>query len=344
MTDRQSLAKATVNHYSRDGFAGSGAHAARPNYVPMYSRIEGEYAPYRFDGLFTNPSKNESGTRRGLPVPILTGDGVTISVMRALQPTEITIKNVISDEVHYVVAGDGCIKTDFGYLNCKAGDFLLLPRAVGYRLTQVNTPLQILVVATPGELAIDPFPPRGVLDIRRSVFLPKIQNQIPAPDRVFETVFCHNGGTTSHFYEFDPLDIEAVNGSPPVKKFSIYDLQTLGVSEGGITPPRLINDSTGQTLVFHLGSRRSDRPPIHVNADYDELIIYASGPGPYGSMDEPGTISWVPKGIPHHGAEEDTVEPYQAWLIETRASLELTDAGRSAAALMETGEYGIQRN
>ncbi len=342
MTNERLPARDTVNHYSRDGFVGTGAHATRPNYVPMYSRIEGEYAPYRLYSYFGN-SDREEATPDQLTVPLLYGDNVTISAMRVPEPMVITVKNVISDEVHYIVVGEGRIKTDFGYLNCQAGDFLLIPRAVGYRFIQVDSPFETLVVSTPGELAIDPFPPRGVLNVARSVSVPEMQDEASDPDRVFETVFRHVGGTTSHFYEFDPLDIEAMTGSPPVKKVHINDVHTLGVSKGGITPPRLINDSTDQTLFFHLGSRRSDRPPIHVNADYDELIIYASGPGSYGSMDEPGTIAWVPKGIPHHGAEEDTLEPYQAWLVETRASLRLTDAGRSVATLMETGEYGLKR-
>ena len=61
-------------------------------------------------------------------------------------------------------------------------------------------------------------------------------------------------------------------------------------------------------------------------------------------MDKPGAMAWVPKGIPHHGAEEDTLEPYQAWLVETRASLELTETGTAIAKLMETGEYGIRQD
>ena len=319
MTNERLPPRDTVNHYSRDGFVGTGAHATRPNYVPLYSRIEGEYAPYRLRSYFGN-SNQEPPLPDQLTVLLLSGNGVSISAMRVLDPMVITAKNVISDEVHYVVAGEGRIKTDFGYLNCQAGDFLLIPRAVGYRFTQVNSPFESLVVSTPGELTIDPFPPRGVLNVARSVSVPEIQEEASDSDRMFETVFRHVGGTTSHFYEFDPLDIEAMNGSPPVKKFNINDVHTLGVSEGGITPPRLINDSTDQTLFFHLGSRRSDRPPVHVNADYDELIIYVSGPGSYGSMDEPGTIAWVPKGIPHHGAEEDTVKPYQACLLYTSPS------------------------
>lgn len=336
------MAADIVNHYSRDGFVGSGAHLTRPNYVPMYSRIEGTYAPRRLD-YFAAAAGTVNAAPSAMPEPLLAGDGVSISVSRRQAAMPFSTKNVTSDEVHYVVGGEGRFKTDFGTLDCRAGDFILIPRAVGYRVTSVSAELDTIVVTTPGEMTIDPFPPTGVLNIGRAVSAPEIDTAPPERDGTYEMVFRHKGGTTSHFYEFDPLDIDTVAGPSPVKRFNISDVRSLSVSAGGITPPRLINDSTDQTLLFHLGSRRSARPPIHVNADYDELIIYASGPAPYGGMTEPGMMAWVPKGIPHHGAEEDTPEPYQAWLVETRAALELTEAGSAISQLMETGEYSINQ-
>lgn len=330
----------TVNHYSRDGFVGSGAHATRPNYVPSYTRIEGSYAPRRID-YFSDRTRASRPAPRDLPIPLLQGDGVLVAGSRRVEAMPFSVKNVTADEIHFVVSGAAEIKTDFGYLACKTGDFIHIPRAVGYRVTDVTDALETIVVATPGELAIDPDPPRGVLNLARSVATPDIGNGISTPDGTHEMIFRHKGGTTSHFYDFDPLDIDTVRGRAPVQRFNIHDVIRLDVSEGGMPPSRLINDATNQSLFYYLGSRRSTRPPIHVNADYDEIIIYAAGPAPYGAMTEPGALSWVPKGIPHHGAEEDTPEPYQAWLLETRATLEMTEAGASISQLMETGEYGI---
>lgn len=334
------MATNIVNHYSRDGFVGSGAHLTRPNYGPAYSRIEGSYAPRRID-FFGDAAT--AAAPSALPVALLEGDGVSISVSRRQAAMPFSTKNVTADEVHYIVAGSARLKTDFGSLACKAGDFVLLPRATGYRVTEVGEQFDTIVVATPGELTIDPLPPRGVLNTGRAVSMPEIDTAPSAPEDTYEMVFRHKGATTSHFYDFDPLDIATIAGPSPVKRFNISDVRSLNVSEGGMPPPRLINDSTDRTLLFHLGSRRSDRPPIHVNADYDELIVYAAGPAPYGGMTDPGMMAWVPKGIPHHGAEEDTPEPYQAWLVETRAALDLTEAGRAIAQLMETGEYGIKQ-
>ena len=133
MTNERSLPRDTVNHYSRDGFVGTGAHTTRPNYVPMYARIEGEYAPYRLRSYFGH-SNQEDPLPDQLTVPLLSGNGVSISAMRVLEPMVITAKNVISDEVYYVVAGEGRIKTDFGFLNntFTAGIYIIAIIFIGF--------------------------------------------------------------------------------------------------------------------------------------------------------------------------------------------------------------------
>jgi len=83
------------------------------------------------------------------------------------------------------------------------------------------------------------------------------------------------------------------------------------------------------------------RPPIHHNADYDEIILYVGGPGAYGACAVPGTLTIVPKGVTHHGPSEDVPEGYAAFLIETRATLRFTDAALPSSKLMETGRYGV---
>ena len=218
---------------------------------------------------------------------------------------------------------------------------MVVPRAVAWRYIGIEGRVLALIAACEGALAIDP-DPRAVLNTALDVDEP-----VPFGDAApgaYEVVVRHRGGTTSYFYEFDPLGGQSVRGTPQVRRFNIANAKGLGVASGGIAPGRLVDDATGRSLFYHLGSQRSDRPPIHCNADYDEIIVYPCGPGTYGGMTEPGTVAWTPKGIAHHGAEEDVAEPYQAWLLETRADLSMTEAGRSVARLMETGEYGFHPN
>lgn len=320
-------------NYTREGFTGARSNIARTGYSPAYTRIDGDYAPRRLDIADLFPAGG-----RPMPVAILRGAGITLEAARYEAAMDFAMRNVAADEVHYIVSGQARLETDFGALDIGHGDFVLLPRAVAWRYAGIGEPVMALIAACEGALAIAP-DPRAVLNVARDVHEP-----VPFADGApgeYEVVVRHPGGTTSYFHGFDPLGGQVARGTPQVRRFNIESAKGLGIASGGIPPGRLIDDATGQSLFYHLGSRRSDRPPIHCNADYDEIIVYAGGPGAYGGMTVPGTVAWTPKGIAHHGAEEDVAEPYQAWLMETRGNLSMTDAGRSVARLMETGEYGI---
>ena len=324
---------ANLYNYTREGFAGARANIAREGYSPAYARIEGDYAPRRFD-IAALPFAPD----RPLPVAILEGAGFALEAVRYEAAMGFAMRNVAADEIHYVVSGTARLETDFGALDIGAGDFILLPRAVAWRYVGVERPVAGLIAACEGALSIDP-DPRAVLNTALDVDRPAPFGDA-APGE-YEILVRHRGGTTSYFYAFDPLGGQTARGTAPVGRFNIASARGIGVTSGGIAPGRLFDDSTGRSLLYHLGSRRSDRPPIHCNADYDEIIVYAGGPGAYGGMTEPGTVAWTPKGIAHHGAEEDVAEPYQAWLLETRADLAMTGPGRAIARLMETGEYAI---
>ncbi len=328
------MSETPIYNYTRNGFAGTRTNAVRAGYAPAYTRIEGTYAPRRFD------IDGVPDTPRGLPLTLLEADGVSVAVAHHDGPMGFALRNVTGDEVHYVVAGRARLETDFGALALQSGDFVLIPKAVAYRIGAVSEALAAIVVTSAGPLEVSP-EPRAVLNAALDVDGPR-----PFGDAggEHEVVVRHAGGVTSYFYDFDPLACTDVVGAAQVRRFNIESARGLGVTNGGIVPGRLIDDAAGAVLFYHLGSRRSDRPPIHCNADFDEVIVFAGGPGAYGGMDKPGTIAWTPKGVAHHGAEEDVAEPYQAWLLETRASLTMTPAATALAKLMETGEYGLHES
>ena len=97
-------------------------------------------------------------------------------------------------------------------------------------------------------------------------------------------------------------------------------------------------------MLYTLSARPGNRPPIHVNADYDEMIFYFAGPDPWGHVSEPGTFTWVPKGVTHQGPPENAAIGYSAWLLESRTTLRLTPQGLAASQPMETGLYGVKRD
>lgn len=328
-----------IDLYTRNGFAGPMATIVRAQYSPPYTRVQGTYAPHRFD--VHDVSEAAFAESRALPVAMLEGAGVTIEVSHRSAPTEFAIRNVLADELHYVLEGEARLDTDFGLLEIKPGDFVLLPRAVTYRYAEIGSPLRELIVVTESRLAVDPEGAPGVLNVDLHVDAPVPNPGIDRGPGEYEVIIRHGTEFTSYFYDYDPLPSLAVVGAPIVRRFNVENVHGLGVDQGGLMPPRLINDASTRTLVFYLGNRRSDRPPVHHNADYDEVIFYVAGPGHYGAVDKPGTVTWTPKGIIHQGPEEDVPEGYAAWLLETRAPLSLTPVGREVGRLMETGQFDI---
>jgi homogentisate 1,2-dioxygenase len=330
-----------IDLYSRNGFVGPATTLVRRQYAPEYKRVEGSYVPRRFNTSQLDP--HVFTAPRALPLPLLEGDGVELCAWWRDQPTPFSIRNVHDDELHFVVSGTATLETDFGMLDIHPGDFILIPRAVSYRLAAVEA-LRELIVSTKSWLRVEPDLVPGVLNVDLHVDAPEVREvrgDAPPASGEYELVVRHGKQTTSYFYDYDPLPIAAVVGQPVVRRFNLENVHGVGVTTGSLAPGRLINDDTTNTLVFYLGSRRSDRPPIHHNADYDEVIVFAAGPGQYGALDVPGTITWTPKGIIHQGPDEDVPEGYVAWLLETRSELRATPEALRISQLMETSQWDV---
>ena len=327
-----------IDLYSRNGFAGPATTLVRRQYAPDYTRVEGSYVPRRLEtdllGLesFTDP--------RALPVTLLEGGDVRLAAWWRQDPTPFCIRNVQQDELHFVLSGTARLETDFGVLDLRPGDFVLIPRAVTYRLSRVDA-LRELIVGTESRLQVEPDAVPVVLNVDLHLDAPAPFADPEAGHGEYELLVRHGEETTSYFYDRDPLPVAAVVGQPVVRRFNLEHVQGIGAAGGSLPPSRLINDETTRTLLYYLGARRGDRAPVHHNADYDEVIVFAAGPGRYGAIDTPGTVTWTPKGVIHHGPEEDVSEGYVAWLLETRATLRATPAALRISRLMETSQWGI---
>ncbi len=324
-----------VDLYTRNGFAGPATIMVRQQYSPEYTRVEGEYVPYRLEAW---RSHQEAGDPRALPVTILRSPTVRLDVWQRSEDTPFAVRDVHHDQVFYVLAGHARLETDFGVLDLEPMDMVRIPRSVAVRLVDVRE-LNLIVLATVSSLTVAP-ENDAVLNPAH-VDVPRPYDSPGWPAGEYELVIRHGDRTTSYFYDCDPLPIIQASGAPVVQRFNLAAVHPLTV-QGAVSPPaRLVDDPTTETMIFYLGARENGRPPVHHNADYDEIGVYVAGPGAFGAMTVPGTTVWVPKGVIHQGPEENVPEGYVAWLIETRANLELTEAGRRIAQLAETNRFEV---
>lgn len=327
---------ANVDLYTRDGFVGPATTVVRASYSPEYARVAGTYCPQRLD-----PSTLETvGNAGDLPITVLDSSTVRFDVWHCDADTPFAIRDVRHDQLFCVERGTARFETDFGVLDVEPLDMVLIPRAVSHRLSQVDS-LRMTILVTPERLYLDPDISQ-VLDTDLHVQVPRPYEPAEARSGQQELVVRHGGASTSYFYDYDPLAVLQVEGAPVVQKFNLGNVSPLPSTGPFASPPaRLVCGDQTESLVFYLGARETSQPPIHHNADYDEIVVFSRGPGAWGHLTAPGTMVWVPKGLIHQGPEENVPEGYIAWLLETRAHLESTPAGAEISELMETETFDV---
>lgn len=327
--------------WSREGFNGDMCITIRPYPIVGYTAVQGEHAPRRLDlhdlGL---PDRDDPAA---LPAVFAASRaGVSLAASARSAATPFAWRNAENDELHFVQDGELDYVTDFGTLRAGPGDFVCLPRAVTYRIDRVARPTLRVIIETPEQLRLNPPAPFGMVNFARDVARPDPaqSSRQQGPTELLVKAF---DGLTRFTFPDDPLAVVAViGGQNPVWKLNLANIQPLTYQPHGGPPASFAETASHDLLLYTLSSRLGARPPMHHNADYDELIFYFRGPGAYGALTQPGTLAWTPKSLGHWGPAEDVPDGYLAWLLESSGTFRLTPAGQAAAHPMETGQFGYQ--
>jgi homogentisate 1,2-dioxygenase len=228
-------------------------------------------------------------------------------------------KNAEGDEVIFVHDGKGTLTSQFGKLDVRRGDYVVIPRTVIYKLDFEEGPLRLLIIesASPVEtvkryrnqlgqlLEHSPYcerdirPPHElVTDTSNGEFLMKIKKQ----------------GSLHHYvYEHSPLDLIGWDGFLWPYAFSIHDFEPI---TGRIhQPPPVHQTFQGKNFVIcSFVPRLFDYHPLsipapynHSNIDSDEVLYYAEGNFMSRRGIERGSFTLHPGGLPH-GPHPGTVE------------------------------------
>ena len=340
MTDKTNGEPPPVQLWTRDGFMGAHSVVTRSTYAPDYLSVQGPHAPRR--AVLEQLTPDDRDDAHALPTTVATSrQGVKLHVSGRREPMPYVVRNVEADEIHFIQSGSVKFETDVGSLTAGEGDFVCIPKAIAYRYQPVGGGMRSVIVESPSALKLAPPAPTGMLNVARDVTYAKVGPDIPAGGPTRLVLKSADGENTVFTMPHDPLSLGVqLSESVPVWKINLSKIQVLTYLPEGGPPGSFLSSATSDVLMFNLSSRTSGRAPIHINADFDEVICYVRGPGAWGGCSEPGTLTWVPKGVIHHGPSEDVPETYQAWLLETRATLRWTPKAIAASQLMETGEYG----
>lgn len=330
--------------YGRYGFSGRVAHLYRTHAPVGWSRLRGTLRPH---ALRLGQLEHDCVDYLTSRTAFLRNGDVVLHKARVDAPMRMHFRNADADEVLFVHEGEGTIETDFGPLDLRPGDYVVIPRGTVYRLIP-TTPFDLLVVESRGEVQI---PDRGLMG-RHALFDP-IVIDVPTPatptlppgsDGEFEVVVQRNGELSSIFYPYHPIDVVGWRGDLTVWRLHVDDIRPV-LSERYHLPPSAHATFVGDGWVLctflprglETGDPEALRVPFyHANIDYDEVLFYHDGDFFSREGIEPGMVTFHPQGI-HHGPQPGAVDAAErktrtnevAVMVDTIRPLALTEAGQS---------------
>lgn len=251
---------------------------------------------------------------------VLTNDDLQIVLASPRQSmTDYFYKNAQSDEVLFVHDGSGTLKTGYGEIDFRPGDYLVIPRGTIYQIhfeTESNRLFLVeshSPVVTPKRyrnafgqlLEHSPFCER---DLRKPTRLQTFDEK-----GVFKVVIKKQHMLHELFYATHPFDFVGWDGYLYPYAFSIHEFEPI---TGRVHQPPPVHQTfeAHNFVICSFCPRLYDYHPEaipapynHSNIDSDEVLYYVEGEFMSRKHVERGMITLHPMGIPH-GPHPGTVE------------------------------------
>ena len=272
------------------------------------------------------------------------------------QPTEASglYRNATGDEIVYLRQGSARLDSVFGSLECRAGDYVVVPTSTTHRwIVQEGEPVHALILEARGHVG----PPDRYLSATGQ-FLehsPYCERDLHGPERPLiaadddaeqpaDVLVRQRDGLTRYRYAHHPFDVVGWDGCLYPYKLSIHDFEP--VTGRVHQPPPVHQTFAGpHFVVCSFVPRKLDYHPLavpvpynHANVDSDEVLYYCAGDftSRKGAGIEPGSISLHPAGF-IHGPQPGSVEralgqevtDEMAVMLDTFDPLLLADGARA---------------
>ncbi len=292
--------------HGRKGFYGKSSHLYHAHPPTGWIRFEGKLRPHLFDLNKLEPADMRSAC--GMPVAFLGNDDVTLYVSRRSEAMPFYYRNADGDELLFVHRGRGTIETDFGPLSYEPGDYVVLPRAVTYRVLPKTEDNFFLIIQSRSEFEQ---PDKGLLGHHALYDAGAITVPEPAPhlgpDREWEVWIKVEDEISKVVYPFNPIDVVGWKGDLTTWKINMRDIRPVMSHRAHLPPSAHTTFLTQGAVVCSFLPRPLEQDPealkvpfFHRNTDYDEFLFYHDGD--FFSKDniKPGYATLHPRGI-HHG-------------------------------------------
>ena len=281
---------------------------------------------------------------------LLANDDVQLSVTQPDAPSDL-YRNAVGDEIVYLRTGAARLESSFGALDCRAGDYVVIPTGTTHRwLPTGPDPLHALVIEARGHIG----PPARYLSstgqfLEHSPYCERDLHGPEAPlvvedDGEVDVLVRQRGGLTRYRYVHHPFDVVGWDGYLYPYRFSIRDFEPI---TGRVHQPPPVHQTFAgpRFVVCSFVPRKLDYHPSavpvpynHANVDSDEVLYYCEGnfTSRSGAGIEAGSLSLHPAGFVH-GPQPGSVEASLgreatdelAVMIDTFRPLMLADGARA---------------
>jgi len=339
-------------HVSREGFSGTYSnmyHLSMPTQLSKVGNFKKITIEKAIDKHQTRHLKTfeikKNGNAIDSRVPLFFNNDIIISISHINKNMDFLYRSAHFDELLYVQYGSGTLITNFGNLEYKNGDYIVIPKGIIWRLNHKKETKLLVVesssaIETPKKyrnrfgqlLESSPFCER---DIKVPSFVDPINKKgdflikVKVEDGIQEYIYNHHPfdviGWDGHYYPwiFNINDFEPIVGSlhqPP----SVH--QTF---EGNNF---VVCSFVSRLFDFHKDAIPAPYP--HSNIDSDEFIFYSEGSFMSRKGIKKESISYHPMGLPHGpqpGRYEESIGKDKteelAVMIDTFKPLSLTKYG-----------------
>jgi len=233
--------------------------------------------------------------------------------------TDYFYKNADADEVLFIHQGSGKVKTLYGELEFKYGDYIVIPRGIIYQIEFNDENNRIFYVEAFSPIR---FPKRYLNEVGQLMeHAPFCQRDIKTPQNLqthdekgeFLILIKKQGWIHPYTYVYHPFDAIGWDGYFYPFIFSIHDFEPI---TGRVhMPPPIHQTFEGDGFVIcSFVPRLYDYHPLaipapyhHSNIDSDEVLYYVDGDFMSRKSVKKGQITLHPAGIPH-GPHPGTIE------------------------------------
>jgi len=244
-------------------------------------------------------------------VPLLFNADVKMFLAQPKQEDAFFYRNAQADEIVYVGEGSGTLESEFGVLNYREGDYLVIPRGILHRLRFDSHPQRLLIIESAGFVR----PPKRYLnDTGQFVeHAPYCERDIRAPAELrtvdergeFRVLVKQRDLLTEFTLDHHPLDVIGWDGQYYPWALSIHDFMPI---TGALHQPPPVHQTFAADgfVVCSFVPRMFDYHPEAVPAPYnhsnvmsDEILYYANDEFMSRSGISFGSLTLHPAGIPH---------------------------------------------